>query len=386
MRGKVVDGIGSLSFPMHGRSLMSRRATLQLAAGAFATNWFGQRVARAQGALPGTAQMPAVTSVSERLKGTGEVSVSSFGGVLDQQRKAFYEPFSELTGIKVVEAPATPNTKVRAMVDTKNVDVDVVSLTLGSVLELEANGDYFEKIDYDLIDPGVPNSYRNAIHLATASNSIIFAYRNDAFKERTPKDFKDFWDVKTFPGPRALPSALGGLFPELVGALLADGVPPDKIYPIDIERALRSLAKIKPNIEKWYQSINVPIQMLIDKEVVMAGVWSSTLPQDASSPIVPVWAGTIYNTGFAVPKGAPNRANAMKFLAFISQPVPQARMSVVGHFGYTNTKAADYIPANSLRYLPTAPENIKGLIPQDVRWWAANRGAVTNRWTTWVLE
>ena len=40
------------------------------------------------------------------------------------------------------------------MVDTGNVEWDVAQLSRGIVLNLMKHGDYFEKIDYDLIDPG----------------------------------------------------------------------------------------------------------------------------------------------------------------------------------------------------------------------------------------
>jgi putative spermidine/putrescine transport system substrate-binding protein len=55
-------------------------------------------------------------------------------------------------------------------------------------------------------------------------------------------------------------------------------------------------------------------------------------------------------------------------------------------YGFTNQKAAEYIPADVMRELPTSPENFKKLIVQDAEWWATNREAVIARWNKWVLS
>ena len=53
-------------------------------------------------------------------------------------------------------------------------------------------------------------------------------------------------------------------------ALLADGVPADKLYPIDMDRAFHKLDEIKPHITVWWTTGAQPAQLLLDKEVVMA--------------------------------------------------------------------------------------------------------------------
>ena len=47
--------------------------------------------------------LPEITSIPEKLKGSGVVRVCSYGGAFqDAQRKAYFEPFEHLSGIKVV--------------------------------------------------------------------------------------------------------------------------------------------------------------------------------------------------------------------------------------------------------------------------------------------
>ena len=71
----------------------------------------------------------------------------------------------------------------------------------------------------------------------------IFAYRTDAFKGKAPKDNKDLWDTANFPGPRSLQSGASGSNADLEVATMATGVPPDKVYPIDLDKAFASLAQ-----------------------------------------------------------------------------------------------------------------------------------------------
>ena len=76
----------------------------------------------------------------------------------------------------------------------------------------------------------------------------------------------------------------------------------------------------------------------------------------------------------------------MKFVGFSTYAISQARYSTLLPYGFTNQKAAEYIPADVMRELPTSPENFKKLIVQDAEWWAANRETVIARWNKWVLS
>ena len=71
--------------------------------------------------------------------------------------------------------------------------------------------------------------------------------------------------------------------------------------------------------------------MLSDNEVAMATAWNGRIAaiQEQGAPVAIGWRqGGLRTDAWAVPKGAPNRENAMKFTAFITLPVPQARLSM----------------------------------------------------------
>ncbi|RVD48303.1 ABC transporter substrate-binding protein, partial [Mesorhizobium sp. M2D.F.Ca.ET.140.01.1.1] len=78
------------------------------------------------------------------------------------------------------------------------------------------------------------------------------------------------WDVSKYPGVRTLSSGVYGEAGPWEEALLADGVPADALYPLDIDRAFASLDKIKPHIRKWFVTGSENQQLLHDKVVDLA--------------------------------------------------------------------------------------------------------------------
>jgi len=166
-------------------------------------------------------------------------------------------------------------------------------------------------------------------------------------------------------------------------------VPLDKIYPIDIDKAYASLAKIKPAVVKWWEAGAIPAQMLSDNEVAMATAWNGRIAaiQAQGAPVAIGWRqGGLRTDAWAVPKGAANRENAMKFTAFITLPVPQARLSMLIPYGFVNSKATEYITPEQLAVLPTAPEIKDELYVYNAEWWADNRGKVLEKWASWLLQ
>jgi putative spermidine/putrescine transport system substrate-binding protein len=366
----------------------SRRRFLGFAAWATAgMTALGGTRSFAQSAAP--AKMPEITAIPDKLKGSGEVRIAGYGGTgQDAERSAYFAPFEKLSGIKTLDFPGADVNKVKAMVDTGNVEWDVVQLGRSTVKNLQKKGDYFEKIDYDLVDvDNIDPLYRYDYALDMLVWSQVMAYRTDAFKGAVPNGWADFWNVAKFPGDRALTGA-GPSTPELEFALMAAGVPPDKLYPIDIEKAFGSYDKIKASVVKWWETGAVPVQMLTDREVVLTSVWNGRMAaiQAAGVPAAISWnQGLLKRDCWAVPKNSPNKANAMKFIAFSTLAVSQARLSMLIPYGSVNNKSAEYLSEKQLEALPSAPAIKSQLVPYNYEWWADNRDTVIGRWNKWIL-
>lgn len=197
------------------------------------------------------------------------------GTAQEAEQKAYYEPFEKATGIKVRVFPAS-SAKIKPMVDTGNVEWDVIHTGRTTVARLMKTGDYFERIDYSLIDDGVPKEHRLEYGVEMQIWAQVMAYRTDAFKGAAPASWADFWNTDKIPGDRAV-FGIGDVSPEMEFALMAAGVPADKIDPIDVDKALVSYDKIKKNVVNWWQTGAQPTQMLSDREVVMTTVWNARM-------------------------------------------------------------------------------------------------------------
>lgn len=360
---------------------LGRRHVLALGAAASLASWR---------ALAQDMPLPPIPPIPEKLKGSGELRIAAYGGTAqDAERKAYFQPFEAMSGIKVHDFPGADPNKVKAMVDTGNVEWDVVQLSQGTVANLRKHGDYFETIDYDLVDTAnIAPLYRSDHACDMLVWAEVMGYRTDAFNGAAPVGWKDFWDTEKYPGDRALGGA-GPSTPELEFALMAAGVPPDKLYPLDIAKAFASYDKIKPSVVKWWETGAVPVQMLTDKEVVLTSVWNGRMAaiQAASVPAAISWdQGLLKRDAWAVPRGSPNKANAMKFIAFSTMAVPQARLSCLIPYGSPNAQSAQYVPPQQLALLPSAPAIRPKLVPYDYAWWTENRDAVIDHWDKWVLS
>jgi putative spermidine/putrescine transport system substrate-binding protein len=172
-------------------------------------------------------------------------------------------------------------------------------------------------------------------------------------------------------------------------ALMAAGVPAATLYPLDIERAFTSYDKIKKAVVKWWDTGAVPIQLLTDREVVMTTVWNGRMAalQAAGVPATISWSqGLLKRDAWGIPKGAKNAVNAMKFAAYSTMAIPQARVSLGIPYGSVNSKSNAYIPPDRLAVLPSAPDIQSQLVNYDYDWWIANRDAVVDRFNKWLLS
>lgn len=365
----------------------ARRDFLKMFGGAAALAMAGPALATR--ALADEAAMPAFDAIPDAWKGDGEVVVVTWGGIgTEMQRKAWFEPFEELCGIKVVEAIGPDPAKLKAMVDTGTVAWDICQIGRGTMIELMRQGDYLEAIDYDLVEDGVTEDYRSEYGLDIVSYAQMLAYRTDVW-DSAPTGWTDFFDTARFPGGRSLPIATKGNIPELVGALIADGVPMDETYPIDIDRAIAKLYEIKPDVVKWWEAGAQHMQLLLDNEAPFVTAWNGRIKaaKDEGHPVELIWdGGMVLNNAWLIPKGAPNLSNAQKFAAFSSSAIAQARYSALLPYGFTNVDSAQYLPEEILKDLPTAPENYARMVPYQYQWWADNRPEVIEKFNEMMLS
>ena len=150
---------------------------------------------------------------------------------------------------------------------------------------------------------------------------MVLTWSKKAFPKGGPQSWADFFDVAKFPGPRSLPDTGDRDWWVPLAALMADGVPRDKLFPMDVDRAYKKLDTIKKHVAAWWKSGDNSMQILRGGDAVMSMLYSSrAVPLAKSGEFDFTWNGAIRDTGnWAVLKGGPNTANAIKFLDFFVQ-------------------------------------------------------------------
>jgi putative spermidine/putrescine transport system substrate-binding protein len=319
-----------------------------------------------------------------------QIVVSDPGGpYTTAYRQAFYDPFEKATGIKVVSVAreSQPVAQLAAMVQTRNYVWDVTTLTLSADIPyLESKG-FLEPIGLKGSDfPDVMAEAVTPDWLGVDVYSTILAYRTDKFAQNGPKSWADFWDVKRFPGRRCLRRSP---LDTLEQALLADGVSLDKLYPLDVDRAFRSLDRIKPHVNIWWTSGAQAMQAIQSGDVDMISTWNgrAQAARDGGAPVTIVWNQGLYSIeGWGIPKGTPRADFARQFVRFCGDAQRQSLLTTTLAYGPTNRKAFDSIPAARAAILPTAPDNLRDMRLPSPQWWADNRQKVTERFNTWIIS
>ncbi len=329
---------------------------------------------------------------TRRSSAAGKVIIRTIGGSYEEATvKATFEPFTKATGIEVVKVPATLG-KVLAMHEAGNMEIDVMDAGELGVLSLSQKG-ALEKINYkgwkltnpDDMDPAVKRDDM----MADIYFSSVLGYNSQAIPTgKQPRNWAEFWDVKKFAGPRMLADIASGAI-DLEFALLADGVAKDKLYPIDVNRAFKSLDRVRPSIRKFWDTGALSAQMLADKEVVLGSIWNGRLQAaaDKGAPLAIEWNEAMLQSQYwAVMKGSKNAENGQRFIDFACQPEIQAAHAKLIPYGPTNRLAFKYIPGDLAARLPSSPENRQKAFIQNGKWWADNRPMVSERWSQWLLQ
>ncbi|MEZ2353176.1 ABC transporter substrate-binding protein [Caballeronia sp. RCC_10] len=344
-----------------------------------------RRILHGAGALAVASAMPLVARAQSK-----QIVVSDPGGpYTTAYREAFYDPFEKATGIKVVSVAreSQPVAQFAAMVQTKNYVWDVTTLTLSADIPyLESKG-LLEPIGLKASEfPDVMPEAITPNWLGVDVYSTVLAYRADKFKDNGPKSWADFWDVKKYPGRRSLRRSP---LDTLEQALLADGVPLDKLYPLDVDRAFKSLDKIKPHISIWWTSGAQAMQAIQSGDVDLISTWNgrAQAAKDAGAPVTIVWNQGLYSIeGWGIPKGTPRAEAAKQFVRFCADAKRQALLTRTLAYGPTNKRAFDTISKERAPLLPTAPDNIKEMKLPSPQWWEANRQTVTERFNSWIIS
>ncbi|MCF8070429.1 MAG: ABC transporter substrate-binding protein [Desulfobacterales bacterium] len=324
--------------------------------------------------------------------------VQTWGGSLDEaQRIAFFEPFTKETGIKVitVEAGDSVGAKLAAMQRSGNIEWDIITADYATYMNNYYNKGLLEDIDYNIVNntqdlmPGSVQKYGVGQYL----EGVCLAYNTNKFPAgKEPKSWKDFFDTKNFPGPRAMHN-WGGPSDNLSIALMSQGVKPDEVFPLDFDRAFKIMDTIKPHIRVWYTTGNQIMQALIDGEVDLAVSTDGRAKKakELGAPVEIEWnQGFFFIAYNSIVKGTPMKKEALELLKFCNDAKRQAVFTKHIGYGGTNTKSYAFLPEKIQKDQPTHPDNVNKVFNfttiKNHEWNLENVDMVDEKWNSWIAR
>jgi putative spermidine/putrescine transport system substrate-binding protein len=312
--------------------------------------------------------------------GGGGLVFTSYGGSFQRaQEKAWLTPYSKETGTEIHQDSPTDYAKLQSMVENDRVIWDVVDV--GNDFGLESTADLLEPLDYSVIDKEpILEGYASEYRIACMLYANVLAYSTEQL-EGTPSSWVDFFDTRRFPGRRGLHKVPSET---LEVALLGDGVPPENLYPLDVDRALNKLDTIKEQIV-WWESAARSQQQIANGEVALISAWNGRMQTEinAGAPVKIQWNQNLQTADYlVVPKGTAHKGEAMKLIAYCVSAENNHRLSEYIEYAPINKESIPKVDPQVAPQLPTAHREVG--VTYNAEWWDNNREEVTQRFNEWV--
>ena len=280
--------------------------------------------------------------------------------------------------------------KLQAMQQSGNVTWTVVQFSTVTDLRLAEKNGLLEKLDtsiipLDQLEDSGHDEY--AIYGYPYANAIAWDTRVWPMSGKHPTKIEDIFNTTDFPGKRCLYK-----YPQfgatLEAALLAAGVAPDKLYPLDQQTAFKSLDKIRNDIV-WWTAGSQPVQQLVSGACRLAIAWNGPTAdaiRQNNAPIAMAWGHSIWNyTPVSIPKGTKNLKAAEGILRLMITD-RKVQEDFVEQTAYLMTSLKDQVTIpDDMKPWVLAGDNSKDAILENDDYYTDNITALLKVFNTWVV-
>lgn len=225
----------------------------------------------------------------------------------------------------------------------------------------------------------------------------------EAVSNSTPNTWRDFWDLKKFPGKRAMRDSPQG---NIEAALLAAGLSFDEIKTnlyknkdlTLLNTAFQKLDEIKDNVSLWWKSGDQIERELESGRSTLVATWNGRVWRANHNPLnqqqgthirISYQQAILDYDWWIIPKGAPNPAGAARLVSAMYNNI-NGSIAFATELGYGPPingwdKSAGI--SDELRsQLPTTEQNIPTQFNVDPDFWAENYTYISERWREWMLR
>ncbi|WP_170324725.1 extracellular solute-binding protein [Ruegeria arenilitoris] len=340
-----------------------------------------------------------------------EMTIVSWGGAYSKsQLKAYHEPYSEKTGITILNDDSSNEAvaKLRAMNEAGNITWDVVDVVASDAIRLCDEGLAME-IDHDtMLEPAPDGSPASEdfgelivsdCYIPSIVYSTTFGYRTDLVGDNPPTEICAVFDLETYPGKRSLEKRP---INNMEWALLCDGVAKDDVYdvlatPEGQDQALAKLDTIKDSVVWWSAGADTP-QLLADGEVVMGSTYNGRLfsvIEEQNQPVAMLWDAQVFDIdGWIIPAGLDEerKQRALDYLRFATDTQRLADQAKYISYGPARASSAPLVGQHAelgidmAPHMPTDPENAKNTFLYNYEFWADYRDDIDAKFQAWLAQ
>lgn len=315
---------------------------------------------------------------------SGKIIWADYGGPTNESRyTVYFDDFTAQTGVTVT-SEVVADAVMNKMLEGEDGEYDAIHVGLDAVYAYKEN---IAKLADDVArDENLPENIRDYA-FGTFFVGHALGYMTATFPDGGPNSWADFWDTDTYPGKRAWPGEPGSYdsAPEI--ALLADGVDPDDLYPLDLDRAGAKLDELRDNMV-FYSSYS-EIQTLLTSgtaAVAMGPSGQYMSLKNAGEDVTISWEQAVVAPNvMTVPGKAPDLDNIMALADFMNDPTRQAEFAKLTGYGPGNPDAFDKMDADTQALVVNAPDHTT-VVQQDSEARAKVTDELLDWYTAWLAE
>jgi putative spermidine/putrescine transport system substrate-binding protein len=307
----------------------------------------------------------------------------------ERRLEAYLNPFMQATGIEVQHYVGDKGlAKMKAMAQVGNLEFDMGN-ELGTVSAAADKAGFLAPLDKSRLD-----LTRHMFPEWVFDGSIAWQYytggigynKESLGDQPLPTTWAEYFDFEKFPGRRGM---LSRPQETLEQALMADGVAPADLYPLDLDRAYKSLDRIKDDVKVWIDDTGKTIELLQTKEIDYTYTTSARVVAAAKGG-VPL--GMITDLPLNPPqnvhimKGGSNFDACMELVKWFAHDVDSGvrYFTVQEGFGPTDRPTHEALPEEVRAKLPSRDN--PNAVWLNVDWWSENLESVVERHKLWLLS
>ena len=330
---------------------------------------------------------------------------TSSGAYKLSQTEAFFKPYEETTGTKIMaEAQGGALKLLKKWKDGSEPEADVLNLSSFEA-EQACNQGLLSAFSAQDIAPA-PNGIKvdrdfmeNSLMDCAVPNvawSALLVVKPRKFPNKKPRGWADFFNAKDFPGKRSLRKSARHT---MEMALLSAGVNRKDIYEnlASIEGQKKAFAKLDGLKEQivWWESGAEAIDHLKSDEVCMGVAYNGRLFNAIIGDgldVQLVWQEQIYDFDYwAVPLNAKHQEQAKDFVKFATAPERLASQASWMPYGPMRASSLQFIKEHAIGkmhmgpYIPTSRAHFKTALKFNEGWWQSEEGRVLEaRFQDWL--